>query len=309
MELILGIVALIVVMLYVIEHIKYEKQKQSMILLTEELDRFAYSPDKPHLENLDEGYFANMYNQIAKLEMQFLDMQKEVNAREREMICFVENMAHQIKNVLTALQIQLDLLHINANSNQVYHLEKCQNSVNRLTWEIDRLLKSSQLAEGKIQMLDERMNICDVIEKVLETLSPIAEERNVSIDVNTENNIYYSGDPFWIPQAIENVIKNAIEHTQVQGKVSVEVSQFNGVVTIRVEDSGEGIPYSEMDNLFRRFNRGNSNKSGYGIGLSMAKDIAKAHHGDIRVGNNSDKGAWFEINLLCLDGSDVYRRK
>lgn len=88
----------------------------------------------------------------------------------------------------------------------------------------------------------------------------------------------------------------------------VSVTKSNSLIIIRVEDSGNGITEQELDNLFRRFYRGSGNKAGYGIGLSMAKDIVEAHHGSIQAGNNIDKGAWFEIRLLCLDGADIYKR-
>lgn len=302
------IIALVVGVFGVYEHIRFNRQKKHMIELTEELDHFLYSPCEPHMENLEEGYFANMYNQISKLETQFLDMQKGLGAREGEMIEFIENMAHQVKNNITSLQIQIDLLGINADENQKINLNKCQDSVNRLTWDIDRLLKSSQLAEGKIAMLDESMDIGDEVDRVIIALSSISEDRNVTINVNKAEESTYSGDRFWISQAIENVIKNAIEHTDVGGHVDISITKDNSLIIIRVEDSGNGIAEQELDNLFRRFYRGSDNKTGYGIGLSMAKDIIEAHHGSIQAGNNIDKGAWFEIRLLCLDSADIYKR-
>lgn len=307
MEWLLGITALGFAILYISEHIRFQKQKKNMIHITEELDHFSYCPSEPHLENLDEGYFANMYNQISKLEVQVLDMKENAAVREQEMINFIENMAHQVKNTLTSLQIQIDLLDICVDENQKRYLLKCQDSVNRLTWEIDRLLKSSQLAEGKIVMLDEQINITEEVEKVIAALSSIADERNVNIKVAAANVIEYSGDKFWISQAIENVLKNAIEHTDTGGVINVDIAKKNSMVIIRIEDSGDGIIEQEIENVFRRFYRGNGNKTGYGIGLSMAKDIVEAHHGSIQAGNNLNKGAWFEIKLLCLDSSEIYR--
>lgn len=307
MEWLLGITAFGFAILYISEHIRFQKQKKNMIDITEELDHFSYCPSEPHLENLDEGYFANMYNQISKLEVQVLDMKENAAVREQEMINFIENMAHQVKNTLTSLQIQIDLLDICVDENQKRYLLKCQDSVNRLTWEIDRLLKSSQLAEGKIVMLDEQINITEEVEKVIAALSSIADERNVNIKVAAANVIEYSGDKFWISQAIENVLKNAIEHTDTGGVINVDIAKKNSMVIIRIEDSGDGIIEQEIENVFRRFYRGNGNKTGYGIGLSMAKDIVEAHHGSIQAGNNLNKGAWFEIKLLCLDSSEIYR--
>lgn len=272
-----------------------------MIKITEELDHFFYSPTAPHLENLDEGYFANLYNQIAKLEEQVLSVETASGKREQEMVCFIENMAHQIKNVLTSMQIQLDLLDSYANEKQRGYLEKCQKSVTRLTEETDRLLRSSQLAEGKIIMSNEAMNLTEETGLVIRALESIAEKRKVKVVLERSENVIYHGDAFWIAQAIENLIKNAIEHAGTDGEVRVSVKRKQTMACVRIEDSGDGIPEHEMEHLFRRFYRGSVSKSGYGIGLSMAQDVAAAHHGNVKVGNNPDGGAWFELNLLCMD--------
>lgn len=97
-----------------------------------------------------------------------------------------------------------------------------------------------------------------------------------------------------------------IEHTRDNGVVVVSVVDEKRIIKIIVEDQGPGVSEEEMKYLFRRFHRGNKNKAGYGIGLSMTKDIVEAHHGSINVKNNTKEGAIFQIELLSLDGKDMY---
>lgn len=97
-----------------------------------------------------------------------------------------------------------------------------------------------------------------------------------------------------------------IEHTRDNGVVVVSVVDEKRIIKIIVEDKGPGVSEEEMKYLFRRFHRGNKNKAGYGIGLSMTKDIVEAHHGSINVKNNTKEGAIFQIELLFLDGKDMY---
>jgi len=308
MILILGVLCTVLFILFLAEHIRYQKQKKNMIAITEELDQFFYSPQALHTKNLDEGYFANMYNQIAKLEEQVLKTEMESQTREREMTSFIENMAHQIKNVLTSMQIQIDRLEDCSNEKRNGYLGKCQISMERLTWEIDRLLKSSQLAEGKITMINEPVNLLNEVSHVVKSLESISEKKDVDVIIEALDEVVFIGDQFWISQAIENLVKNAIEHSYPGGRVKIYICKKNNMASIRIENSGDAILESEMDNLFRRFYRGNANKSGYGIGLSMVKDIAKAHHGNVRAGNSINEGVWFEMNLLCID-SEIYDRK
>ena len=107
-------------------------------------------------------------------------------------------------------------------------------------------------------------------------------------------------------QAFENVIKNAIEHTAEESNVQVSLSLQGLCINIQIEDEGEGIPDEELPFLFERFCRGNGMKKGYGIGLSMAKDIIQSHHGTINVGNRESGGARFLISLPILNGAEAY---
>lgn len=286
---------------------KIESQKNRIIKLTENMERFILYPLETERYNLEEGYLANLCNQVAELEKQFTKIYENSEKREYEIIGFVENMAHQIKNVITALQIQLDILHASGTKEQLKNLEKCQDCVDRLGFEVERILKSSQIAAHKIQMIDEKMNLRRVVEESIKHLYSIADERNVKIHINSADEVDYRGDSFWISQAIENIIKNAIEHTESSGTVKIEICDENRVIRIRVDDEGSGIPEDEIKFLFHRFHRGKHAKAGYGIGLAMAKDIIEAHHGDIHVGNNELGGAFFQIELLSLDGPDTYR--
>lgn len=290
----------------VISLYKLHIQKKRIIQLTESMDHFRMYPNDSQKLSLDEGYLANLYNQVAELEKLFLNKCEFVDTREKEVIEFVENMAHQIKNVITAIQIQLDILSLNKTNEQVESLNKCQDCIDRLCYEVERILKTSQIAAKKIKMADDKINIYQLIEESVKHLYSIAEKRNISIVLPTEFDVEYIGDYFWLSQAIENVIKNAVEHTRDNGVVVVSVVDEKRIIKIIVEDQGPGVSEEEMKYLFRRFHRGNKNKAGYGIGLSMTKDIVEAHHGSINVKNNTKEGAIFQIELLSLDGKDMY---
>lgn len=178
--------------------------------------------------------------------------------------------------------------------------------MNRLTDEIDKILKSSQLAEGKICMAFESINLREEISACLERLTPIANARNVTIKVEGPEPLILSADPFWFSQALENVIKNAVEHTASGSIVTVSYSDEGRHIRIQIADKGAGIPPDELVTLFERFHRGETTKAGYGIGLSMARDVIVAHHGTISARNREERGAVFEIVLPVLDGASPY---
>ena len=137
-------------------------------------------------------------------------------------------------------------------------------------------------------------------------LAAIAHARNVTIKIEGPEALVLLADPFWLPQALENVMKNAVEHTAPGSIVTVSYSDEMRDIHIQIMDEGSGIPPKELVTLFERFCRGETSKAGYGIGLSMAKDIITAHHGTISARNREGRGALFEIVLPVLNGAKTY---
>lgn len=285
---------------------RQRRWKKQLDRLTAQIEHFILYPQELLRESLSEGSVTNLYNQIAKLEQMLLLEQSKAKRQEQQMIRFVENMAHQMKNALTALQMQLDMLELQTSDETRSTLKKSQDCMNRLTVEIDKILKSSQLAEGKIRMAFETIDLHEEISACRERLIPITNMRNVTVEIEESGSIILPADPFWLSQALENVIKNAVEHTAVGSAVTVSCFDEGKNVCIQITDKGEGIPTDELVTLFERFHRGETTKAGYGIGLSMANDIIHAHHGTISARNREEQGAAFEIVLPVLDGTNPY---
>lgn len=274
--------------------------------LTEQMEHFLLYPQQPVMENLEEGYLANLGNQVAKVEAQLMYLYSGQEKREAEFAAFVENMAHQMMNAVTALQIQLDLARCHTDEESAPALEKAQMCVERMRGEIDRILNSSQLASGKIRMIYEPLDLAAEVGRCKNQIQPSADARDVRVIFDGEENLPISGDAFWISQAVENVVKNAVEHTAPGTQVTVRVVDAGKSAVVRVEDEGEGIPESEITDIFTRFHRGCVSRKGYGIGLAMAKDVVEAHHGKIAAGNREGGGAWFEMHIPILEGTRQY---
>ena len=285
---------------------RQRRWKKQLDRLTAQIEHFILYSREQLRESLSEGSVTNLYNQIARLEQMLLLEQSKAKGQEQQMIRFVENMAHQMKNALTALQMQLDMLELHASVETRSTLQKSQDCMNRLTEEIDKILKSSQLAEGKIRMAFEPIDLREEINACRERLFSIANMRNVTIKIKGQNTLILPADPFWLSQALENVMKNAVEHTVSGSAVTVSYSDEGQNIRIQITDKGAGIPTDELVTLFERFHRGETTKAGYGIGLSMAKDIIIAHHGTISARNCEDQGAAFEIVLPVLEGTSPY---
>ena len=301
------IIVCISVVVALSSQISLYKQKKYIEQIVEDINHFLLYPEEIKEESLKEGYLSNLMNQIVKLESQILYNRKMSEKKETQVNCFIENMAHQMKTSITAIQIRLDsAFDLCADSQEKKMLIKSQECLNRLTNEVERLLIASQLAAGKVFMVYEKINIETILSNCMERLRVLAEKRNVKLILSGKILNEYCGDEFWLMQAFENVIKNAIEHTAEESNVQVSLSLQGLCINIQIEDEGEGIPDEELPFLFERFCRGNGMKKGYGIGLSMAKDIIQSHHGTINVGNRESGGARFLISLPILNGAEAY---
>lgn len=282
----------------------YQRERRRLRELGQQMEHFLLYAENPLPETLNEGSLANLSNQISRLEQQLLHQRSQSGRREAEMTRFVENMTHQMKNAVTALQIQLDLLTARLPEKEKPALEKSQACLERLTGEIDRILRSSQLAAGKITMEFEPVELGAEISACIQRLKPLAESRNVSLVLEGQADL--PADSFWLGQALENLIKNGVEHTAAGTAVTIRIVDEGSRVKIRIEDEGSGVPPGELPELFTRFHRGGAQKAGYGIGLSMAKDIVDAHHGTLTAGNRERVGARFEICLPRISGAETY---
>lgn len=297
--------------LFLFLHTYYEnwKIKKNLKLLTEEVNNFLLYPT-PTDFSLEEGLFYNLLLEIRALEKQLLQ-EKEIQAQcETEMAHFIENMAHQMKTAITALQIRLDLVESHFPTDfEIHDIQKAQKYVEQLSYEIDMLLKSSQLAENKITMQMEKLDFHKLISICIEHVTIFAEKKNVTFKIECPSSLSLSGDYFWLSQAIENLLKNAVEHTKENTSISLILKEENGNARLSIRDYGNGLPPQELSKIFRRFYRGSFSKTGYGIGLSMAWDIIHAHHGTLTAGNCNDTGAWFLISLPLLCDSRIYSDK
>lgn len=287
---------------------KSRKMEDNIRQAEADISHFLLYPEQVNKKSLEEGVCFNLLNQVRELEEQLLHERHQKKQKESYTNSFIENMAHQMKTSVTALQIRLDLADFYAKTEEEKEaLKEGQKCVTRLTEEIERVLKSSQLAAGKVLMDYEKLDLKVLICSCAERMETLAGKRKVSFQVHGGLSKEYLGDQFWLMQAFENLLKNAAEHTKKGTTVEVHLEEKEGQIRVSICDEGEGILPEEMPILFQRFCRGNSRKAGYGIGLNMAQDIIKSHHGSISVQNMQGKGACFLVSLPMIYGTEPYK--
>ena len=148
----------------------------------------------------------------------------------------------------------------------------------------------------------EKCNITIQINKYAKELAPLAQKKNVEIVINTEGgDVYVSIPEEKISRILTNIIENAIKYNRDSGKVFVDVYEKNSKIFIKIKDTGIGIPQQDINKIFNKYYRSstcrNMNISGFGLGLSIAKDITEAYGGTISASSKVGEGTEFTVSF------------
>lgn len=216
----------------------------------------------------------------------------------------ISDVSHQIKTPLSALKMYHEIIesHKDDAATVSSFTEKSQREIKRMEDVIYTLLKLARLDAGIIQMEKAEENVSILMQDVLERFETWAEREHKTITLSGKEDVILSCDALWVSEAIGNIIKNALEHTETGGHIGVEWSQSPLMTQIEISDDGKGIHPEDLYNIFKRFYRSrlSSDIHGIGLGLPLAKSIVEAHGGTISVTSTPGMGTTFTLNFINL---------
>lgn len=220
---------------------------------------------------------------------------------EKDKIYLADSLAdisHQLKTPLTSLMVMVDLLKDEKNiDKQKEFISIIEIQISKIKWLVENLLKLSKLDAGTIKFKKEQIDVLSVITKSLSPFLVQMEMKNISLET-TINDFSFTGDLNWTSEAVENIIKNCIEHTDDNGKLNIETGVTNIYSYIKITDNGCGIKKKDLPHIFERFYQGeNSSKESVGIGLALAKTIVENQGGTIDVTSEENVGTEFIIKF------------
>ena len=211
------------------------------------------------------------------------------------------DISHQIKTPLTSANIVVDLLSAESISDErrIALLNQLQMLLDRIVWQIDGILKLSKLDAGMINFKCEHFGADELVKKAVEPILIPLELRNVAVNIKASGNAGLSGDLNWCAEAVENIVKNCMEHCEDSGQIDIICDENPLYTQIIVRDNGCGIAKNDLQHIFERFYQGeNCSENNYGIGLALAKMIIERQNGTIKVQNRTDvRGAEFTVRF------------
>jgi heavy metal sensor kinase len=253
-------------------------------------------------------------DELDYLVVTFNRMIERLEASFQQMKQFSADVSHELRTPITAIRGQLEVALFTAKTTDQYReaMFNALQDVDRLSQIVRALLLLSQAESGQLVLQKSRLNLCEVVEDLVDQFQIPAEEARVTLRADLPPECPVEVDRVQIERMITNLLSNALKFTDKGGAVRVALQSLPDRVEIAVEDTGRGIAPEHLPHIFDRFYRvpgsgtAPSPEQGLGLGLSFVAWIAKAHHGKIEVDSTLGKGTRFTITLpACSGGSST----
>lgn len=257
---------------------------------------------------------------LEKKEKEVREMAEKLHESDQMKLKFFTNISHEFRTPLTLMLGPTEkLLKQSDYKNAVeikQYLYLIFKNEKRLLKLINQLLEIRKVETGNLKLRVSKEDLISFIDSLYQIFRPLAEKKNIDFrfEKKYESNsllIYFDQDK--IEKILYNLLSNAFKHTSEGGKISLRIqkaeSEFAEMVSISVEDSGRGISEDHLPHIFDRFfqlaGKAASGDFSSGIGLSLSRDLAEAHHGKIEVKSVENEGTVFTLSIPV--NKEVYK--
>ncbi|MCY4561037.1 MAG: response regulator [Flavobacteriaceae bacterium] len=214
---------------------------------------------------------------------------------------FFTNISHEIRTPLTLIMGTLNSLKGNFNANEQTKINAVRHSASRLMTLVNELLNIRKLETGNIKLQVSQNNLVTFLHEIFLAFSQQAISKDIEYIFTSENKtILVWFDKVQLEKTIYNLLTNAFKFTPQKGRIEVLVGGKNNFAKILVKDTGTGIAEEKLPHIFNRFyqnEEATDGQIGFGIGLSIVKDIIGLHHGTIKASSKLGHGSTFKIRL------------
>ena len=275
-----------------------DKEIYEITKYIEQINRRNY---KLELDDMSEDELSILKNEIYKTTVMLKENAENSNKEKLELKDSLSDISHQLKTPLTSILIMLDNLiddpqmDENIREDCIRDIKREINSINFL---VQSILKLSKLDTNTVNFIEEKNDLNEIVNQAIKNVTMLSDLKNVSVILKSNSKSIIKCDFKWQVEAISNIIKNCIEHSNKDSEVIITIEDNKAYSKITIKDSGIGIDKEDLPHIFERFYKGkNATPDSIGIGLSLAQTIIKKDNGTISV-KSSNKGTTFTIKYF-----------
>ena len=278
------------------------RRKKDIFELQDYMDKISRGNYELEINDNSEDELSSLKNSLYKIMVYMKEQADSARIKKVMLAQSVSDISHQLKTPLTSTQILLD--NLNDNPDMEYATRKkfiyeALNQVNGMSWMIVSMLKLSRIDAGVVEFNNENISINKIIEEAVGNLEVIAEIKNVNIEKNIDNrnedelnksDIYIKGDYNWNREALQNIIKNAIEHSNDKGTVKINITDNDVYTAVYITNRGDKLSDQRQKQIFERYySEAKYEDNSMGIGLPLAKAVIEKQGGYISVESDDEE--------------------
>lgn len=293
---IFGIASLSIFMRYVLIQ---EKELKEINEYIKEVNNKNYSLK---IEDNKDGELSRLRNELYKTTVILREAAENSEEEKEKLSIAIADISHQLKTPLTSIRIMLDNISDNPDMLQEIRedfIQDISKQVEHMSSLVISLLKIAKFDAGTIKMENEEIDAKKLIDSVINNLAILIEIKEIEVITKIDEKAIFIADYKWQQEALTNILKNAIEHSQPKSNIYIIVENTSIFLKIKIKDEGQGIAQKDLKHIFERFYKAkNCNEDSIGIGLSLAKTIIEQNNGYIKATSEVGKGTLFEIKYI-----------
>jgi signal transduction histidine kinase len=209
--------------------------------------------------------------------------------------------SHQLKSPVTVIRVGLETLLAREDFKPAVYeeLSALLHQTHRLTGVIDDLLLLARVDAGHLQIESEPVNLSQLVEEWLDDFGALPDWLRVKIEKRLPADLYVAGEKRYTSLIIQNLLENAQKYNRAEGLIRVTAFKQNSAVVLTIGNTGPPIPRPAQEHIFDRFHHSapSSNASGHGLGLNLARELARLHGGDLRLMRSESDWTEFEAHF------------
>jgi signal transduction histidine kinase len=212
--------------------------------------------------------------------------------------------SHHLKTPIAVVRAGIEeiMADVECSESTQARAEGLLHRVHHLTSVVDNLLLLSRADAGRLDLSKAEFDLNEVLEGVLDDALELAAPLDVKVEADVPKHLLLKADRTSVGMIAQNLVENAVKYNTPGGRIRVEARIVDGVVEMIVGNTGDGIPTDRTEQVFERFYRvcGGKHVPGHGLGLSTARELARAHGGDVELVRSDD--SWTEMRVRLPRG-------